>query len=120
MNLFPNLPPDVQSFLFLLATVPGGFFSQFDSFSWFAALSPQLKLAFQVTASGLAAAALTILASPTLPAGTLANINGAYLVIAQVITAIVANFGTHIAVNVIAKPVGKALKAYAVTHGPQG
>lgn len=120
MNLFPQLPPDVQAFLFWVVSTPGGLLSQLEKVAWFAALSTGRKLAIQVVLSAVAAAAFTILASTVLPAGTLDKVNAAYLIIVQVITAVVANFGTHIAVNVIAKPAGAALKAYAQKNGPAG
>lgn len=120
MNLLPGLPDNITAFLFVLATTPGSFFSQFDKIKWFAALTTGQKLMVQVGLSGLAAALLTVLAAPTLPAGTLDHVNGVYLVIVQVITAIAANFGTYIGVNVLAKPAGTVLTAKAKEEGPKG
>lgn len=120
MNLLPQLPPDVQAFLFALATTPGVFFSQLEAWQWFASLTVWQKLGFQVVVSGLAAALLTLLAAPALPAGTLDHVNGGYLVIVQIITAIAANFGGHLVVNKIVKPAGNLIEANATKTGPQG
>lgn len=118
MNLLPQLPPDVTAFLFALATTPGVFFSQLDGLQWFANLTVWQKLGFQVAASGLAAAILTLLVAPSLPAGTLDHVNGGYLVIVQVLTSIFANFGSHLTVNKVVKPLGNLIESKSDT--PKG
>lgn len=118
--MLPTLPPDVQAFLFWLVSTPAALFSQLEKVKWFAALSPGRKLLIQAGLSALAAIGLTILAAPTLPSETLQNVNAVYLIIVQVITAIIANFGIHIGVNVIAKPAGRLMETKAKEIGPGG
>ena len=113
MNLLPNLPPDVQAFLFVLATTPGVLLSQLEKWNWFKNLNVWQKLALQAGLSGLAAILLTILASPTLPSTALATTNSVYLVIVQVITAVAMNFGAHISINKVIKPAGDLIESAA-------
>lgn len=115
--MLSTLPPDLQSFLFWLATTPGALFSQLDGWLPFQKLSPIVKWAIQIVFSGIAAALLTLLSSPLLTPAALGNLNAGYVLVVQIITAILANLGAHIGINKLIRPVGKS---FAVRSGPLG
>lgn len=110
-----GLPSDLQGLLTLLAMGAGALFSQLEAFQWFQKLPPWGKLVLQAGLSALGAIGLVLLvwASPA----QVATANQLYATLYQIAATIIANLFTHVAVNVIAKPAGKALQGYALSRG---
>lgn len=117
IQMLQNLPPDIQAFLTLIALTPGVLFSQLENWQWFAGLTTPVKWALQIVASGIAGAILVAISLGAIPASTVTTLNSGYLTIVAIITSILANFVTHISVNKVLKPAGKALQGYAASKG---